>query len=256
MRPLAVVLALLALALAGASCSGSKPFGPTGPQYADRIPEIVAVAAPDSVAAGNPFDVELIWAAAEREELSRVDLATRADTLCLTPVVRRELGQTPAAQIGTQYGTHPGIPTDGMPRGALHLEILHAGPPIVLPVQIGDAPAPVRRFALRLEDRGTGQPIAGAEVEVVGWRTVEGYELARAATDADGKLEFTRPCDAIRFPQLSVEMTSLEYAKPNWVYTYEVRCGEPESMVFRVHASGAARASRATTPRPLSHSAR
>jgi hypothetical protein len=236
MRPLMVSLCAQGLALFCAACS-SAPTAPAPSKHTYRTPEVVAVVAPDSVAAGQRFEVGVIWINAGCETFSRWGTTTHGDTLALTPIVRDEAGSQCAEGPRAAQDFDSDIPAAREPRGVLYVKIRHAGPPIMVPVRVGSAAAAVRRFSVRLEDRLTGGPLAGANVRISGrWDEAEiGHLLAEGATGPDGAVELVRPCAASQFNFLCVDVVAPRVGWPDEALCCDRPCGTPQHMVFRVH---------------------
>jgi hypothetical protein len=236
MRLFIASLLMLTCALGCLSCGDTEQ--PTAPHMhlVYRVPEVVAVITPDSLALGQAAPVVVQWINSGCESLSRFDVHSVADTVFLMPVVQRDT----TARCTLEPWVYPDvwtIPASDLPAGTRYVAVQHQGPAIVAPLVVGSAPDSVVRISIRVEDRESGAPVAGARVSV--WNVFVIGDAAslvgEVTTDASGEAAYIGSCDMRFIDAYELEVESPAVAAPNTIGWWAVRCGEPDHVVFRVH---------------------
>jgi hypothetical protein len=196
MRSLVVLrLALLALLAALCGCGTHTTIVPGVAIRPNPYPSnVLATLAPDSVADGQAITVKMYVVYGGCETFEGVDVTFRADSMLVVPLTRDNSqpghdcpdilweAEKDCIVIPPHAGAWRIVVAGGNAAGA--------GPaPFVLPVTVGAAPAPLRRYDVRVADRATGAPIAGASVTLVrgDWSTANPDTFATLATDAQGR---------------------------------------------------------------------
>ncbi len=243
-RPL--VLLLVALALAGCGRSGFRPFTLVAPPP-PRIPaEIDAVAAPDSVSAGQPFVVKIRfynWGCGWSPD---PDWVARGDSLFVNAMLVRVpwIGACPDIVFEEEKDCVVSLPREGAWTIAVNALDRNGQPTrLTLPLVAGAAPAAVRRFDVRVVDEVTRDAVPGTRVtllkDTAAWPP---DTLADLVTDGEGRAARTLGCAAVDSGYVAFVELPPHPNIPRMYCWSPARCGVPERAVYLVRSPAGPRA--------------
>ena len=224
------------VALAELGCNPRGPVEPTG-EPRPFTPNVIAVTAPDSIAAGDSLEIKIHWISGGCLEFRNFTLLSPDDTTYRLIPVAVDWSAVPGiiCLSSVSVASESFVISDP-PARRFRVQVESSSGPYELRVEGGAPPATIERHWVLVQELESKDPIPQAEIvlsEISGGYS-PGPVLAEITTNIGGIAEVIISCpDTTRRYDLEVVSPNRWYGRLRFWRT-GARCGVPERTVIRL----------------------